>query len=180
MALSTGIYLKKTFDAVNAMGDKFVSSDGQFVIDGFEEYGLLIKQFPWPVMSSGEAIEIPSMMGAKYHQRSQHKVNQQGSIGLMETQAGHIGMLMRELINKGGYFDAKVYKGEKENYTTYHRIERCTIQLEPGEVDWENSTQIMTLQGTLFYHYFGEQSCSGISYPADPTGLCPQTEYPSQ
>jgi hypothetical protein len=155
--VNTGAYLKSLYNATVALGDKAVSSDATFEIEGYEHLSLLIKQFPWPELSPAGEIEVPMPMGAARWQPQQLKINQQGQITLMETQAGHIQAFLEDNISNGARFHAKVYEGTPDNYTRVCHIRDCFIQLDNPDRDFENRAQIMLVSGTLFFHYFGNQ-----------------------
>lgn len=157
MAVSNAQILKGNYDVTKSMGDKVVSSDFAFVVEGFEELWMITKQAPWGMLSAAGEIEVPTPMGAAMWQSQQLKVNQQGSITLMETVAGHIDDGLRKILtNSSGSFNATVYEGTPERYIRSQFYEDCFLVLENPDRDWENRSQIMTLTGTLFFHYFGE------------------------
>lgn len=156
MAVSKRLFAKNLFTGFEAMGDKKYSSDATMVIHGFDELHLLIKTFPHPILSTGEAVEIPMPMGLKKWQEGQVVVQQSGSITLSETVVGHGFRNLRELLKTGGRFDATVYEGTPESHTESFPMQSCSFTLEPAERDWESQTPL-EFTGTLSYHYFGEQ-----------------------
>lgn len=155
--MNTGAYLKQLYNATSALGDKVISSDAFFEIEGHEELGLLIKQFPWPELSSAGEIEVPMPMGAARWQPQQLKVNQQGQVTFMETQAGHVQAFMEDILITGGRFNAKVYEGTPDSYTRVCQIRDCFFQLDNPDRDFENRSAIMLISGSLYFHYFGNQ-----------------------
>lgn len=157
MSVSTQDYLSTIFKSSVAMGDKAVNSDAYFEIVGHEDKSLLIKQFPWPVTSVGDAIEIAMPMGMNSAQPSQLKIYQQGGVSIYETVAGHAQDLFEKLIGAGGRFDATVYEGTPENYTRKCRIVKSFMVLDNPDRDWENRGQVLMVSGTLHFHYFGNQ-----------------------
>lgn len=156
--VKTAAYLKGIFNSTAALGDKVVSSDAFCEIEGFEQIGLLIKQFPWPELSPGGEIEVPMPNGSARWQPQQLRTHQQGPVTFMETQAGHVQAFMEQVIfNSGARFNAKIYEGTPEDYSRVCKIRDCFIQLDNPDRDWENRGQIMMIAGTLFFHYFGNQ-----------------------
>ena len=158
MSVNTGPYLKTLYAGAAALGDAAVSSDAYFEIEGHEDLGLLIKQFPWPVLSSAGEIEVPLPMGMSKWQPQQTKVNQQGGVTLKETKAGHIAAFLEEVIASGGTFNAKVYEGEPNNYTRMCKIRDCFLVMDNPDRDFENRSQILMVSGTLFFHFFGNDA----------------------
>ncbi|MEJ7806816.1 MAG: hypothetical protein WKG03_12965 [Telluria sp.] len=157
MTTSTGAYLKGVYGQVKAMGDKSVSSDAMFVIDGFEHLRLLCKQFIWPTLSPGGEIAIPTPMGGEAWQPQQLKTNQQGQVTFHETVRGDVETFMEQIAANGSKFNAKVYEGTMEKHHRGVQIVDCFIQFDNPERDWENRSQATTVSGTLFFHYFGEK-----------------------
>ena len=156
MTVSTQQYLKSFHDATKAMGEKAVSSDFAFEIEGFEANWLLCKQAPLAQLSPAGEIEVPTALGSTIWQAQQIKTAQQGQITLMETVAGSIDDLLLNLITGGAYFNAKMYEGTPDKFIRAKRYERCFIQLDNADRDWENRSQVLMFNGTLFYHYYGE------------------------
>lgn len=157
--VKNGAYLRQTFETTKALGDKVVSSDAFFEIEGFEHIGLLCKQFPHPELSPGGEIEVPMPNGSAMWQPQQLKTHQQGQVTFMETQAGHIQLFMEQLnVLSGARFNAKVYEGTPDDYSRVIPIRHCFLQLDNPDRDWENRSQILQITGTLFFHYFGDKA----------------------
>lgn len=158
MTVTSGAFLRGVFNQTAALGDKIISSDAYFEIEGAEDLGLLIKQFPWPLLSPTGEIEVPMPMGGVRWQPQQVKINQQGSVALMETVNGHLAaFLERILVTTGARFNATVYEGSPQRFSRRAELHDCFLQLDNPDRDWENRSQIMTISGTLFFHYFGNQ-----------------------
>lgn len=163
MTVSNASYLKTFYDKTVAHGAKVISSDFTLEIEGFEDYWLLCKQAPWPELSSQGEIEIPTPLGSMMYQPQQIRTAQQGQISFYETVVGDIDNLMLELITQSGAysgarstFNCKIYEGTPEKYLRYKRLIDCFVQLDTVDRDWENRTQPLMVQGTMFFHYFGE------------------------
>lgn len=155
MAVTSAAYMKGLFNQTVALGQKSVNSDAWFEIKGYEGLSLLVKQFPWPELSTAGEIEVPLPLGGAMWQPQQTKFNQQGAITFMETVDGAIGRFMKEILDQGGFFDATVYEGTPDNNTRKEELIQCFFQTDPVDRDMENRSQITQISGTLFYHYFG-------------------------
>jgi len=163
MTVSNAAYFKTFYDSTRAMGEKVISSDFAFEIEGFEGSYLLCKQAPWPELAPAGEIEVPTLLGGTMWQPQQLKYAQQGQIGMFETVAGHLDRMMVDLIRRGGTyagggvtFNAKIYEGTPEKFLRAKRIVDAFIQLDNPDRDWENRSQPLIFNGTLFFHYFGE------------------------
>lgn len=157
MTVSNEAYLKSVFDSTVALGDKVVSSDAQFVIEGHENLSLLMKQFPWPILSSQGEIEVPGPAGSKTWQAQQIATAIQGPFSSFETAAGQIQDMLKAINDNGGYFNARVYEGTPENPKRSARLKKCFLVLDQVDRDFENRAQLMMISGTIHYHYHGEK-----------------------
>jgi hypothetical protein len=158
MTVNTGAYLAQSYAQAKALGDKAVSSDSMFVVDGFEHMRLLIKQFPWPILSSAGEIEVPGPNGSKSWQPQQLETAMQGQVTIYETVKGHTQAFIDALNASGGKFSgATVYEGSMEKYSRAVKIEDGFFNFDNPDRDWENRSQVLTISGTLFFHFFGEQ-----------------------
>ncbi|WP_289172072.1 hypothetical protein [uncultured Parasutterella sp.] len=163
MAVSTGAMLRNFHQSATSMGAKAINSDFTIVIDGHEDAYLLCKQAPWAELSPQGEIEIALPNGSKMNQPQQVLTAQQGQIAIYETIAGAADNLLLALVNSSGKytgghgtFDCWVYEGTPEKYLRAKRYEDCFCQMDPLDRDWENRSQPLMWNGTMFYHYFGE------------------------
>jgi hypothetical protein len=163
MTVSTGAFLAASYAQQKALGDKSISSDAMFVIDGFEHLRFLAKQFPWPILSTAGEIEIATPMGSASWQQQQLKPNQQGQITFQETVKGHMESFIERLADQGNKFNASIYEGTMEQYSRGVKIVDCFFQFDNPDRDWENKAQVTTISGTLFFHYFGQKIPGNIA-----------------
>lgn len=163
MPITNDDYFKGLYGVSKALGNRNFASDYTFVPVGFEHMALLFKSFNVPVLSTGEAVEVPLPTGIAHWQPSQIKVNFQSPVMLSETVAGHAEQFLRDVISKqNGQFDAKIYSGTPDRYFFVWTLRDCSMNVEPMEADAEGRTQLQMLSGTLFYHYFGEKKAGPL------------------
>ncbi len=158
MSVSHGLYLKNHYLATQQMGYREISSDFQLEIKGYEETSIwMCKQAPDPQIVPGGEIEIPMPLGATRFQPAQVKVAQQGAVALTETMRGHVSSMLLSIIADGGTFDCSLYAGTTKDYLWRKDMWDCFLQLDNPDRNWDNRTEVVTLSGTLFFHYFGEK-----------------------
>lgn len=164
MTVNATEYLKTQYLTTRAMGDKAVASDATFVIAGQEPLHLLTKQFPYPEITVGGEIEVPTPMGAASWQPQQLKVHQQGQLAFMETVSGHIAKFMEQVVQGPGFgrFDAIVYEGTPDRFSRGYKLRDCFWVADNPDRDWENRSQILMITGTLFFHFFGEKIAGNV------------------
>lgn len=156
MAVSTGSQLSALHEEIQKHGRKAINSDFALEIVGFESMWVLAKQCPWPVNTTGGEIPVPGPLGTESWQPQQTKTNLQGAIMFQETEAGKIDEMLMKLITQKGVFDARIYQGTPDNYLFYKPIKKAFFQIDNPDRDHENRGQVLTFNGTLFYHYYGE------------------------
>lgn len=163
MSVSSASYLKGFYNTARAMGSKSISSDAYFEIEGHEDMGMLTKQFPFATLGSAGEIEIAMPMGAAMWQPQQLKINQQGQLGFTETVKGRIQKFLEDVVAGGGLFEATVYEGTPERFYRAYKLRDCFFQPDNPDRDWENRSQVTLINGTLFFHFFGEKIPSNIT-----------------
>lgn len=156
MSISSNEVLKGFHNLAKAVGDKSMNSDAFFEIEGYPASGILIKQFPWPVITPAGEAEMAGPMGSAFWQPQQLKTNQQGQVTIHETVTGAAQQLLTDIVSKGGRFNATVYEGSPDKFWRAVKIRDAFIVLDPVDRDWENRSQVTAFSGTLFFHYFGE------------------------
>ena len=156
MTVSSADVLRGFYNSTRAMGAKSISSDAYFLIDGHEDLGLITKQFPWPVLGVAGEIEVPGPLGMASWQPQQLKTNLQGQITFSETVTGRVQRFLDDVVANNGLFNATVYEGTPDTFTRACKIRDCFFQPDLPDRDWENRSQVTTIAGTLFFHFFGE------------------------
>jgi len=165
MSVSSVATLKGLYDDISAMGDAAVNSDFVFQFDDFKDSWMHVVQCPMPHMTSAGEIERPGPLGMMLWQPQQARVAQQGAITLNETVAGHVEGMLLEMLTKGSQykFNATVYDGTVKRYRRKWTFRDAFIVSDASDRAWENRSQILTVTGTLFFHYFGESEVGNIS-----------------
>lgn len=162
MTVSSADYLKGLYNTARAMGDKSISSDAYFEIEGFEHLGIVTKQFPFPTLSTAGEIEVPMPMGAAMWQPQQLKINQQGQMSFSETVKGSVAEFLERIVDAGGIFQATVYEGVPSKFHRAYKIVDCFFQADNPDRDHESRSQVTAISGTLFFHFFGQKIPSNI------------------
>lgn len=155
MTAATAEYLKAQYGISNALGERSLQSDSVLVIQGFEFLSLLIKAFPWPVLSTAGEVEGFLPNGQKFWQEQQLETALQGQITITETAAGHAYEAINRLARQGR-FNGTVFEGQPEKFSRAARIEQCFMKIDPADRDHESRSQITQYTGTLFYHFYGD------------------------
>jgi len=158
MSVSSMAVLSRTFQNTNDLGAKAIQADAMIVFDGYEsDMPLLCKQFPWPVATTGDPIEFYGPLGQKMVQPKQVQTQQSGPIAFYETRANTAGLFLKAVIAAGGVLNGTVYQGRVDDNTGSERILNVILVIDTPSRDWENESQVLTLEGTCHYHWFASQ-----------------------
>lgn len=171
MSVSSGGYIEPLHKQANAQGRPLLQNEFTLVVDGFEDSFLYFKQFPIPVLSTGDAIDRPSVLGTKTKVPGQTKFDKEGPFSLIENEAGQANRLLLKMICNGGQKDAWVYHGTPKFYTWKRRIKELALAADLPDADFESAT-ILTLSGTATYMFYGEEVKGNVKtlYGADGQG----------
>lgn len=159
--LQTPNTLRENFLAAKALGDKLFSSDAILVPEGNEDMFLLFKEFPMPVLSTGEAAEAPLPHGGVAYEPTQIKTNFQGQVSIADTTKKSVEAFLAKVRNNKGKFNAWLYEGTKEKYAKAYYIEDMSIALDAVGRDTEARQQLLYITGTAFFNYFGVKDKAG-------------------
>jgi hypothetical protein len=157
MSVSPGQYLKGIYGQAKASGQLAISSDAMIEFTGFEGMAMQLQGFPWPVLSPQGNIEVPTPLGGSRGIPQQVKTMLEGEVTMQETTAGSVSDMLLAMIAQGGTFNGKVYEGDTTNYKFYLPIYDAFLTVSAAERNWENRSQIVSLSGSLTYHFFGEK-----------------------
>lgn len=156
MTVNSHAVLSSTFQNINDMGQKASTADAVIVIDGHEDKHLLIKQFPWPVATVKDAMEIFGPNGQLMVQPQNTKTKFEGPVAIYDTRSGAADKMLIDLIESGAVFNATVYAGRPEDYTHKKDIKGAFMVMDTPDRDWENDTALL-LAGTIHFHWFANQ-----------------------
>jgi hypothetical protein len=154
--VNTAAYHESNYRLVQALGAKLTAGNFTFEPVGFGGMYLLIKQFPLPFLSGGDAIESPEPGGGFGYVQGPIRTAFEGQVGLQETESGIARQFLVDVIRGGGYFDARIYEGTPGKNTGSYSIEQAFMKIEPPDIDWENRTQLLLLTGSINYRFFGK------------------------
>ena len=150
----------KIYQATKSLGEIAIASEYTMVIDDEPDMTYLIKQFPVPMVTAEDVIEVPMIGGLKGFTPQTPKFDFRGTIAFKETMDGHVRDLLNRMhadisIGIRPRFNATIYLGTQDNYKQKYRIiDASLFGFDPFDADIENRGQIVTLQGQIAFMYF--------------------------
>lgn len=150
----------KDYQTAKAMGAAMLACNAILVPEQRPDLALLIKSFPRFMATLNDPAEVNYAGGLQATVASVPKTSFEGSLTVIETDTGK-GLELAEWITAVGSTDFLMYDGRQDRYTRVHRYHDCKITLDVGEIDSENRSQILMLNGTIKGMYFGQAAQLG-------------------
>lgn len=161
MPIQTADYHRQNYLRAIAFGRKLNAGESVFVPVGFTGIELLVKSYPTPYLSAGEAFET-YFPGGRTWDQSQPDTSFQGAITFYDTESGVTRQFLTDIVAQGGFFDAWAYEGTADRYTAAYLLERCIVKVDPVERDFESRTQSLLVSGQISYNFFGTRKPGNI------------------
>lgn len=156
----SGKAASKLYDRVKALGEISINSEYTMVFHDHPDVFLLIKQFPIPITSPEDKIEVPLIGGIKGHTAQVPRIDYSGTIVMYETVDGKTRAFLEKLalgrtISNRPKFNATLYHGVPEDHAQKWEIKDALIHgIDPIDTDTENRGTLTTISGQISYIYF--------------------------
>lgn len=151
-------FYRRDHQTMKKLGIPQLASNNQLVLDAFPEVRLLFQNFTHPIDTNTESTEVALAGGLKIWTPGVPKTNFQSPITLVETREGALIDLSEQLMAYvGESLDGTSYYGRKERHTRKFNWIDCSLTFEQGiEAAADGNAQVSVMQGTIFYHYYGQ------------------------
>lgn len=150
----------KMYQQTKALGEKSINSEYIMIPDDRPDIHLLTKQFPLPVVSPEDVIEVPMVGGLKSYTPQVAKFDQKGAIIFSEVASGIVREFLESVqaertVANRPRFNATIYHGTPDNYTQKWRIiDAVLFGFDTIEANIENRGQLTEYSGQIAYMYF--------------------------
>lgn len=155
--------LKADYQAMKAVGSPLLACQGMLVPRGYPSGRLLIKNMPYPVVSNNDPAQIDIAGGLQMSVAGVPKTSYDGSITMIETEAGHARNFGEYIVARGGSIDCDLYIGRVTKFTRVIELIDCKIRLEAGELDASSRSNGLDITGSITYMFFGNFANIGQS-----------------
>lgn len=162
---------RSDYETAKQLGAAMLSCNAMIVPEAAPHLALLFKTYPRPIVTNNEAAEVSYAGGLSAHVPGVPKTSYEGAITAIETESGQISELAELLVSKGGSTNCILYDGRINRWTKAHELLDCAFTFEPGELDSEGRSQILTISGNMKYMYFGQNASAGTSSSATFGGV---------
>ncbi|WP_296405418.1 hypothetical protein [Psychrobacter sp.] len=133
--------------------------------EGYENLYILIQNFQRPMITNHDTADVDYAYGLQSHVTAPPKTNFESQWTMIETESGTIAKFAEDIVNKhkgeiplvriydGFASDGNTIKGKHE-----YLLKDCAITFPDGggEIDSASRSQILQIQVTCRYNYFGQ------------------------
>lgn len=158
--------MRADYLAMKAVGSPLLACQGMLVPRGYPDGRLLIKNMPYPIVANNDPAQIDIAGGLQMSVAGVPKTSYDGSITMIETEAGHARNFAEFVVAKGGSIDCDFYIGRVGSFSKVFELTDCKIRLEPGEIDASSRSQGLDITGSITYMFFGAYANIGQSNTA--------------
>jgi hypothetical protein len=154
---------RSDYETAKQLGAGMLSCNAMLVPELAPNIALLLKTYPRPIVTNNDSAEVSYAGGLAAHVPGVPKTSFQGAITMMETETGQISDFAELLISNGGTTNCILYDGRMNRWTKAHELMDCAFTFEPGDLDSEGRSSIVTVSGNINYMYFGANASLGTT-----------------
>lgn len=161
---------RKQYETLKSLGAAMLACNAVLVIDGYENLYMLLQNFQRPICSHHDSADVDAARGLQMHAAGTRKTNFESQWTFIETESGVISQFAEDLVNvhNGIIPLARVYDGfidDGDNIKGLREYELidCAITFADGggEIDSASRSQILQVQASCRYNFFGNESKLG-------------------
>lgn len=153
--------LRGDYQVAKQLGAPLLACQGMLVPRGAPEMRLLFQSFPRPIVTNNDIGDVGYSGGLQGHVPGVAKTSYQGSITLLETETGIVNQFAELVLANGGSMDCDYYDGRPERFTKVYELLDCAFTFEPGDMQADGRSQVLTISGSVQYMYFGDSLAVG-------------------
>lgn len=147
--------LRADYLAIKQLGSPLLACQGMLVPRGMEDYRLLIKSCPRPIVSNEDPAEVQYPGGFTGIVAGVPKTHYTGNLQMLVTEAGHDQIFADYIVANGGMIDCDYYDGRVDSFTRAYFLENCAIRFEMAEYDSDSRSQNMAVSCPIDFNFFG-------------------------
>lgn len=162
--------MRKRYETAKSLGAAMLACNAVLVIDGYENLHILLQNFQRPITTMHDPAEVDYAGGLQGQSTSVVKTKFESQWTFIETESGAISRFAEDIVIKfggelplarvyDGYIgDGDTIKGNRE----YELIDLAiTFADGGGEIDSASRSQILQVQASCSYNYFGQSGKLG-------------------
>lgn len=163
---------RQNYEAAKSLGAAMLACNAVLVPEGYNNIYLLIQNFQRPIMSHNDSADVDYAGGLQAHVAGTLKTNFEGQWTLIETESGAISKFAEDIATKHGgilplvrIYDGFVNDGNNIKGNREYELIDCAITFTDGggEIDSASRSQILQVQASCRYNYFGQSGKIGAA-----------------
>jgi len=164
--------LRKRYETAKSLGSAMLACNALLVPEGYNDLHILIQNFQRPITSNNDAADVDYAGGLQAHVAGTPKTNFESQWTLIETESGMISKFAEEIVVKHGgilplarVYDGFVGDGSSIKGLRQYDLIDCAITFGDGggEIDSASRSQILQVQASCRYNYFGNSGKIGAT-----------------
>lgn len=152
---------RSDYEAAKQLGAAMLSCNAMLVPEAAPHIALLFKTYPRPMTTNNESADVSYAGGLQAHVPGVPKTSFDGAFTCTETETGQLADFAELIMSMGGSTNCILYDGRMNRWTKAHELLDCALTFEPGDLDAEGRSQILTVSGNMKYMYFGQNAAVG-------------------
>lgn len=163
---------RKNYEIAKSLGAAMLACNAVLVPEGYNNLHILLQNFQRPITTMNDAADVDYAGGLQAHVAGTPKTNFESQWTFIETESGAISKFAEEIMTKhGGILPlARVYDGyvgdgnNIKGLRSYELID-CAITFTDGggEIDSASRSQILQVQASCRYNFFGQSGKIGAT-----------------
>lgn len=163
---------RKQYETARSLGAAMLACNAVLVPEGYNNLHILIQNFQRPIITMNDAADVDYARGLQAHVAGTPKTNFESQWTLIETETGAISKFAEEIVVKHGgilpmarVYDGYVTDGDNIKGNKVYELIDCAITFTDGggEIDASSRSQILQVQASCRYNYFGQSGKIGAS-----------------
>lgn len=163
---------RKQYETMKSLGAAMLACNAVLVIGGYENLYMLIQNFQRPITTHHDTADVDLARGLQLHAAGTRKTNFESQWTFIETENGAISRFAEDLVTKHGgiiplarVYDGFVDDGDNIKGLREYELIDCAITFTDGggEIDSASRSQILQVNASCRYNYFGQGGKLGIS-----------------
>lgn len=163
---------RKQYETMKSLGAAMLACNAVLVIQGYENLYMLIQNFQRPITTHHDPADLDLARGLQTHASGVRKTNFESQWTFIETENGVISKFAEDLVNKHGgviplcrVYDGFVDDGDNIKGLRDYELIDCAITFSDGggEIDAASRSQILQINASCRYNYFGQGGKLGVT-----------------
>lgn len=167
---------RKQYETAKSLGAAMLACNAVLVISGYENLHVLLQNFQRPILSHHDPADVDYARGLQGHVAGTLKTNFESQWTFIETESGAISKFAADLATKLGgvvplarVYDGFVGDGDTIKGLREYELIDCAITFSDGggEIDSASRSQILQIQASCRYNFFGDEGKLGATGSSD-------------